>query len=159
MSMQEVIPRRIVARLATNIEESVLNQSTASPTRSRTAFEHVVRAVALLRRFEAGVNEQGRDHLLRALEIDPDYGLAHAYLALSEVMIADYGLAPREVLERAAARAMRAVELAPLESRCHRIAAYVRSQLFEFAAAEQAARRAFDLNPCDAGRCSRWATS
>ena len=38
--------------------------------------------VALLRSFGEGVNERGRDHLLRAIEIDPGYGLAHAYLAL-----------------------------------------------------------------------------
>ena len=42
-------------------------------------------------------------------------------------MIADYGLAPRDVLEAAKARAMTAIDLAPEEARCHRILGYVRS--------------------------------
>ena len=96
------------------------------------------------------MNERGRDHLLRALEIDPGYGLAHAYLGLAEVMIADYGLAPRAVLEAAKARAMTALGLAPEESRCHRILGYIRSLLREFAAAEHDERRAHELNPFDA---------
>jgi tetratricopeptide (TPR) repeat protein len=96
------------------------------------------------------VNERGRDHLLRALALDPDYGLAHAYLGLAEVMIANYGLAPRPVLEAAKAEALTGVGLAPEESRCHRILGYVRSLLGEFAAAEDAVRRAHELNPFDA---------
>ena len=65
-------------------------------------------------------------------------------------MIADYGLAPRPVLEAAKAKAVTGVGLAPEESRCHRILGYVRCLLGEFAAAEDAVRRAHELNPCDA---------
>jgi TolB-like protein len=150
LSLQQVIPRRIIPRLVSNIEESVLARTAAAPTASLSAFEHFTRAVALLRSFGEGVNERGRDHLLRAVEIDPGFGLAHAYLALAEVMIADYGRAPRPVLLAAKARAMTAVDLAPEEARCHRIMGIVRQFLGEHAAAEADVRTAFDLNPYDA---------
>ena len=51
-------------------------------------------------------------------------------------MIANYGMAPRDVLEAAKARALTAVGLAPEEARCHRILGYFRSLLREYAAAE-----------------------
>ena len=95
LSLQQVIPRRIIPRLVGNIEDSVLARTAAAPTASLSAFEHFTRAIALLRSFGEGVNERGRDHLLRAVEIDPGFGLAHTYLALSEIMMADYGMAPR----------------------------------------------------------------
>jgi TolB-like protein len=150
MSLQQVIPRRIIPRLVSNIEDSVLARTAAAPTASLSAFEHFTRGVALLRSFGEGVNARGRDHLLRAVEIDPGFGLAHAYLALSEVMIAGYGRAPREVILAAKARAMTAIDLAPEEARCHRIMGMIRLFLGEYAAAEGDMRRAYDLNPYDA---------
>ena len=150
LSLQQVIPRRIIPRLVSNIEESVLGRTTAAPTVSLSAFEHFTRAVALLRSYGEGVNERGRDHLLRAVEIDPGFGLAHAYLALSEVMIADYGRAPRAVLLAAKARAMTAIDLAPEEARCYRIMGILRLYLGDYAAAEADVKTAFDINPYDA---------
>ena len=150
LALLDVVPRRIVTRLVSNIEDLVSSRSSASPTSSPTAFEHLTRAIALLRSFGDGVNERGRDHLLRAIEIDPGYGLAHAYLALAEVMIGGYGLAPREVRERARDRAMTAIVLAPEEGRCHRFMAYIRQLLREYPASEQSMRRALELNPYDA---------
>ncbi len=150
LSLQQIIPRRIIPRLVSSIEDSVMARAAAAPTTILSAFEHFTRGVALLRSFGEGVNERGRDHLLRAVQIDPGFGLAHAYLALSEVMIAGYSRAPREVLLTAKARALTAIELAPGEARCHRIMGMLRLFLSEYAAAEADVRTAFDLNPYDA---------
>ena len=150
LSLQQVIPRRIIPRLVSSIEDSVLAQAATAPTTSLSAFEHFTRGVALLRSFGEGVNERGRDHLLRAVQTDPGFGLAHAYLALSEVMIADYSRAPREVLLAAKARALTAIELAPGEARGHRIMGMLRQFLGEYAAAEADVKTAFDINPYDA---------
>ena len=150
LSLQQVIPRRIIPRLVSNIEDALLDRAAAAPTASLSAFEHFTRGVAALRSFGEGVNERGRDHMLQAIAIDPAFGLAHAYLALADIIIANYGMAPREVLEAAKARALTAVDLAPGDGRCFRILGFARLYLREFGAAEEAMRRAYELNPFDA---------
>jgi TolB-like protein/DNA-binding winged helix-turn-helix (wHTH) protein len=150
LALQQAIPRRIVPRLASNIEDAVLDRATAAPTASLSAFEHFTRGLALLRSFGEGGNERGRAPFARATEIDPGFGLAEAYVALADVVIGGYGMAPREVLEAARARALAAVDLAPGEARCHRILGQIRSYLGEYAAAEEAMRRACEFNPFDA---------
>ena len=149
LSLQQVIPRRIIPRLVSNIEGSVLARTAAAPTASLSAFEHFARGVALLRSYGEGANARARDHLLQAVETDPGFAVAHAYLALAEMVAAGFG-APRDVILAAKARAMTAIELAPEEARCHRLMGLVRCQLGEFAAAEQDVRHAVELNPYDA---------
>lgn len=105
--------------------------------------------VALLRRYGPGVNEAARDHFRVAVEKDPHFALAHAYLGLSEVIIGGYDLAPPEVLDLALAHALRSVDLAPGEARCHSFLAMARLYRREFEAAELSAQRAVTLNPSD----------
>ena len=156
LSLQQVIPRRIIPRLVSNIEDALLDRAATAPTASLSAFEHFTRGVAALRSFGEGVNERGRDHMLQAIAIDPAFGLAHAYLALADIIIANYGMAPREVLEAAEARALTAVDLAPGDGRCFRILGFARLYLREFGAAEEAMRRAYELNPFDADTSGAW---
>jgi TolB-like protein len=150
LTLHETLPRRIIARLVANLEASVLARATVGPAASPSVFEHLTRGIALLRSYGPGVNERARDECRRALAIDPDYGLAHAYLALAEVLIGGYGAAPRAVLEAARDRALTATTLAPEESRCHRILAVIQLFMRDYPAAEQSYRRALDLNPYDA---------
>jgi tetratricopeptide (TPR) repeat protein len=150
LTLHQLVARQIVCRLVTNIEDSVLARAAVATTERPSAFEDFVRGRALLRRYGPGVNEQAQAHLQRAVDTDPDFGLAHAYLALAEAVLAGFGTGPRPVLEAARARALHAVELAPQEARCHWIAGFIRSLLDEHAAAEHALRRAVELNPCDA---------
>ncbi|RRH96019.1 hypothetical protein EH240_23770 [Mesorhizobium tamadayense] len=88
--------------------------------------------------------------LKSAISRDPDYGLAHAYVALVELAIADYGSAPDHVIASCIERASLAVALAPDEPRCHRILAQARLAARDHAAAEHHMRRALDINPYDA---------
>jgi len=150
LALQAAIVQRIISRLVANIEGAILQQAPARAAGNAAAFEHLVRGIALLRSYGETVNEEARVQLLRALEIDPDYGLAHAYLALAELTISGYGAATPAVLMAARDRAMRAVSLMPEEARCHRILALIRLYLREHAAAEQNFRRALELNPYDA---------
>jgi TolB-like protein len=150
LALPQVIAGRVVQRLVSNIETAVLARTATAPTASLSAFEHLTRGIALLRSYGEGVNERGRDHLLRAIEIDPACGLAHAYLGLAELMIADFSAAPVAAREAAKARAMAAVHLAPEDARCLRLLSFFRGFLGEHAAAEETARRAHALNPHDA---------
>lgn len=147
-AMNAEIAATIISRLVSNIDRAILQE--LAPPASLAVFENFARGVAFLRGYGAGVNERARAHFRKAIEIDPDCALAHAYLALSEVIIADYSAAPRDVLEAARDRVALAITLEPEESRCYRIMGLIRLYLREHAAAEQFLRRAGNLNPYDA---------
>lgn len=147
-SMNAEIAATIISRLVSNLDRAVLLQPASSG--SLAAFESFTRGVAFLRGYGPGVNERARELFARAIEIDPDFALAHAYLALTEIIIADYAAAPREILEAARDRVTLAITLEPEESRCYRIMGLVRLYLREHEAAERYLRRAHELNPYDA---------
>lgn len=150
LTLQDLAPRRIVARLFTTIEEAGYRNSLHRGPNDLTAFEHLARGKALFRSFAPGVNEKALAHFEAAMRADPSFGVAYSYHAVADLSLHDYGLAPREVKLRARAQAMRGVELSPDESRCLSILGYCHAILGEFDAGEGAATKAIALNPCDA---------
>lgn len=142
------VPHAIVSRLIIDTEKRLALLPQAQGSNLGT-WQHFVAGVAALRRYGPGVNETARGHFLAALARDPAFALAHAYLGLSELIIGGYDLAPPEVLDRALSHALRSVDLAPDEARCHSFLAMARLYRRDFEAAERAARRAVVLNPSD----------
>ncbi|GLS35542.1 hypothetical protein GCM10010869_11300 [Mesorhizobium tianshanense] len=149
-AFQRTVAQRIATALVANIESAAMRRTSPAPAANVEAYIHILRGIALLRSYGEGVNQQARDHLLQALERDPDSGLAHAYLALADTIIGGYGSAPRSVLDRARDRALHATALSPDEARCHRILALILLYRGDLNAAAQHFARALDLNPFDA---------
>lgn len=151
-AFQRTVAQRIATALVANIESAVMRRGQPASTANVEAYLHLLRGMALLRSYGDGVNEEARAHLLKALERDPNSGLAHAYLALADLIIGGYSGAPRAVLDQARDRALHAIALSPDEGRCHRILAL--TLLYrgwdEYDAAEKHLARALDLNPYDA---------
>ncbi|WP_292640756.1 tetratricopeptide repeat protein, partial [Mesorhizobium sp.] len=149
-AFQRMVAQRIATALVANIESAAMRRISPAPAANIEAYVHVLRGMALLRSYGEGVNQQAREHFLKALERDPDSGLAHAYLALADMIIGGYGGAPRALLDQARDRALHATALSPDEARCHRILALILIYLAEFDAAARHFARALDLNPYDA---------
>lgn len=151
-AFQTMLAQRIVTALVANIESAVMRRGLPAPAANVEAYLHFLRGRELLRSYGEGVNQAARAHFLKAIERDPGYGLAHAYLALAEVIIGGYADAPRAVLDGARDRALHAIALSPDEARCHRILAQtlLHRGLDEYDAAEKHFARALDLNPYDA---------
>jgi eukaryotic-like serine/threonine-protein kinase len=89
-------------------------------------------------------------HFTRAIELDPTYAPAHASLAdcynqLGTVMIGTGS--PREYRPLAAAEAIKALQIDPHASEAHATLGYVRHYEWHWEEAEQAFRRAIELNP------------
>lgn len=150
LTLQDLIPRRIVSRLFSSIEEAGLRGGLRRPATSLTAFEHLAQGRALFRTFGPGVNEQALAHFTAAIEADPSLGVAYAYHGLADAAIHGYNLAPLEAKTRVRAQVQHGVQLSPEESRCQGILSYVLTWFREFEQAEQSACRAVALNPCDA---------
>ncbi|MBZ9658475.1 winged helix-turn-helix domain-containing protein [Mesorhizobium sp. ESP-6-4] len=151
-AFQTMVAQRVVTALVTNIESAVMRRGLPAPAANVAAYLHFLRGKELLRSYGERVNQEARAHFLKAIELDPGSGLAHAYLALAEVIIGGYADAPRTVLDEARDRALHAIALSPDEARCHRILAQtlLYRGLDEFDAAEKHFARALDLNPYDA---------
>lgn len=147
--VQGAVPHRIVTRLVLDVERRIGLRGATSVPATLDAFGHFTAAVALLRDYGPGVNEAGRDHLDRALALDPDFALAHAYRALAEVMVKGYRDSADEPFGEALRQVELALRLAPEEARCHWVAGMVRLFRREFGAAEIALERARALNPGD----------
>ncbi|WP_176559332.1 winged helix-turn-helix domain-containing protein [Rubellimicrobium roseum] len=150
LTLQDLIPRQIVSRLFTSIEEAGLRGSLRRPAASLTAFERLAQGRALFRTFGPGVNEAALAHFAAAIEADPSLGVAYSYHGLADASLHEFNMAPLEVKHRIYAQGLRGVQLSPEESRCHGILSYFHGWLREFEQAEAAARRAVALNPCDA---------
>jgi tetratricopeptide (TPR) repeat protein len=89
-------------------------------------------------------------HYTRALERDPTYAPAHAGLAdcynqLATVLVG--GASPREYRPRAAAEAVKALQIDPASAEAHAALGYVRHYEWRWDEAEREFLRAIELNP------------
>lgn len=149
-AVQDEVAKMIVSTLVGRIEEAKFQQSLRKPTVSLAAYEFYLRGVAHLRGHGDDDNQQACRMLESALERDPRFALAYAYLALARVALHGYADAPVEILDNAYVMAKKAVALDGQESNCHRLLAVVCTFRREFEIAERHFRRAYQLNPNDA---------
>lgn len=88
------------------------------------------------------------EYFTRAIEVDPDYSLAHAGLADTYAILLDYGiLPPGEALPKLREAALRALELDATLAEAHTSLALAHQFEWNWSAAEREFRRAITLNP------------
>jgi TolB-like protein/Tfp pilus assembly protein PilF len=90
------------------------------------------------------------DHFMRAVQLDPTYapahvGLADCYNQLGTVLVGSGS--PREYRPRAAAEAIKALQIDPNSAEAHAALGYVWHYDLRWADAEREFRRAIELNP------------
>lgn len=92
---------------------------------------------------------RGLEQLEQAVQIDPQFALAHACVAAGYALLGVFGLAaPVEVFPRARAAALAALAADPTLADAHAQLGHVYTMFeFDFAAADAYYRRALDLNP------------
>ena len=122
------------------------------PPASLAAYDCLLRGLAHYRGFGEDDNRKAYEMFERAVALDPQYALAHAYLAAVSLALHGQAAAPPEVLDVAFAAASHALELDPQESYCQNILGLIWLYRRDYDAAEHHYRRALDLNPNDADR-------
>ena len=91
---------------------------------------------------------KGLDYFQKAVELDPEYALAHAGLAETFVVLGgNLWLSPDEAYPRAQAAARRALELDEALAEAHTPLAEVAQAQWDWAGAEPEYRRALELKP------------
>jgi len=149
-AVQDEVAQVIVSTLAGRIENASLRRLAQTPTDNLTAYDCLLRGIAHFRGYAADDNQKACEMFERAVSLDPQYAVAHAYLAYVRVAMCGYASAPAEVLAASRSLAMHAVELDPQESRCHRLLSGIHLYNRDHDAAEHHQRRSIDLNPNDA---------
>ena len=102
--------------------------------------------------FNKESTQRATDWFQRAIALDPGYAPAYAGLADCYYMVSNQYYAPTEVMPRAKAAALKAIDLDDTLGGAHATLALVRSVYdFNHAEAEKGFHRALELKPSDAG--------
>ena len=118
-SVQDEVVQTIVATIAGRLEEVEIKSAKRRRTDSLPAYECLLRGIEHARGYSPDDNRLARELFERAVELDPQFALAYAYLALALLMEHGYDDAPDAIKTRAHDFALTAVRLDPNENRCH----------------------------------------
>jgi tetratricopeptide (TPR) repeat protein len=119
------------------------------PPESLAAYDCVLRGLEQLNPVGEPHNAEALRFFEKAVELDPQYAVGHAYLALTIYVQWIANRAPGE-LDRALTIARRALALDENDNRCHRILSHIYTHMRQFDRAEFHSERSVALNPNDA---------
>jgi TolB-like protein len=148
------LQHRIAFDMVTHVDPELFLRGSASEPSIRTevaaAHQFVLTAIQSIYRLDQSTFMQARELLAQAIELDPDYAAAHAWMAYWSIIAAGSGWveSPRDVTSLAGTSAERAVLLDPFDARALAIAGHVRGYLFhDIPSALRLHARAIELNP------------
>jgi len=125
-AVQDEIASTVVATLAGKVEAARLTHARGAPTRLLDAYDLYLRGKDHHHRYTAEDCQACIDLFNQAIDRDPDFAVAYAWLAcgLGQAMV--FGLDENAALvDRCQAAAERGLELDENESECHRVLAQV----------------------------------
>ncbi len=147
--IQDEIARNIVSQLKVKLTTAQHQALGLRHTENVEAYELYLRGRHCWHRWNmTGMLEKAIHHYENALVKDPDYALAYCGLADAYNVPGLWGFLPSsEVLPKALAAAMRAVELAPDLAESRTSLGFVQLLNWDWEAAESSLLHAIDLNP------------
>lgn len=148
--VQDELTSTIVSTLAGRVEAARLAKARRAPPERLDAYDYVLRGKAHHHRYTSDDCRAAIDMFEQAVESDPDYAIAHAWLAcgLGQAMI--YRPQDRDALvDQAQASAERGLELDETDSECHRILGQVSMIRRDLKRAIAYQTRGLFLNPND----------
>jgi TolB-like protein/Tfp pilus assembly protein PilF len=158
---QDTIARQIAGTLAANIALVEGRRRHDHPRPNPTAFDLVLRARAMGHAASRTINRQFREQITKAIELDPNYATARALFAESLYSLAILGWTefPDAELSRGATEAQKAIALAPNEPDGYRALGRILLARAEYDQAQNALRRAIEINPSDSNALAVWGTA
>ncbi len=148
---QDEVARRIVATLAGRLEEAELRGAARKHPESLAAYDCLLRGIRHLRGYAADDNRLARELFEQAIALDPQFALAHAYLAVALLVEHGHEDAPEAIKDRALESGLLAIRLDPEESRSHAFLSLAYLYKGELELALLHSDRGVALNPNDAG--------
>jgi TolB-like protein/Tfp pilus assembly protein PilF len=147
--LQDEITQRIVALLVPELERAEIERAGSKSPASLDAWDHFLQGLKHFNAYSLKTVPDARACFERALEIDPSYARAKAYLAYTyfrEFLLG--GSAGRdEASKRLLSFAKEATDMDPSDAECHWILGLAWSSVKNNRNAIAAARRALEINP------------
>lgn len=150
LTLQDEIAAEVVAQTDPEILLIEARRVASRPTTGATAYHLLLRALSLINRLERSALVQAGAYLQQAIELDPDYAVAHAWYAYWQTFMLGQRWAedPTAALEAAERLADRAILLDPFDARgltiCGHVRAFLHRRLDEAVGLHE---RALALNP------------
>ncbi|MER8472772.1 adenylate/guanylate cyclase domain-containing protein [Mesorhizobium sp. M1328] len=148
-AVQDDVTQQIVDALAINLTEGDRQRLAPEHTGNVEAYDYFLRGRELWHRLTKETNIAARDLLQRAIELDPNFASAHAFLALTHVLdhLNGWSPSPPNSREQAEELATRAVALDDRDPRAHWALSIVELYSRRHDVAISEAQRAIILNP------------
>lgn len=148
--LQDEITSTLVSTLVGRVEAARLADARRAPADRLEAYDYLLRGKDHHHRYSAEDCSTCIDMFERAIERDPNYAVAHAWLAcgLGQAIVFDLDDAPT-LVKRAQKAAERGLELDEDDSECHRVLAQVCLEGHNLKQALWHQERALFLNPND----------
>jgi len=159
---QEQLAADIAAAIDPQVMATEMRRLMRRPTGSATAYDCLLRGMALLHDFAHVDENEAPQHFRQALALDPGYAQAHAALAWWHNLRVGEGRSSQREADRQNAinHALRAVELDPLDSTVLAVAGHIQAFLGkQFPQALALFDQALSINPSCAIAWARSATT
>jgi tetratricopeptide (TPR) repeat protein len=147
-TVQSDVAQRVAAALTATLTPGEKERIERIPTGNFEAYRLYLKGRHFWEQRGKGIMK-GLEYFRRALEVDPDFALAHGGVADCYSLLGFYGyFPPTEAMPKARAAALRALEIDEGLAEAHSSLGFIR-QLYDWdlAAAEGDYRRAIELNP------------
>lgn len=148
-AIQDDIAQRIVEALKIKLLGEKASQIVKRSTSNPEAYNLYTQGLYFYNKRGSENLEKAIEYLKKAIEIDPNYALAHAQLAETYDVIGGWGfLPPREAFPRAKEAALKALEIDSSLAEAHSALADMKYCYdWDWKAAEEEFKRSFALNP------------
>ena len=109
--LQDQVTSSVVGAIAPKLERAEIERTKHKPTSSLDAYDYYLRGMAAFHQWSVEDNVEALNHFHRAIEIDPEYAIAHAMAArcfnqkavVQQLMLADEDITEAARLARRAA--------------------------------------------------------
>ena len=148
-TVQDEITKKIVVALQVQLNEGEQARIRQRATKNLQAWSHVVRGLALFRRYTKADNAAARQQFKRAIELDPDYAWAWAMLGWSHMIEVRLGFTRdyAAAIKRAAEAANKAAALDDTLPDAHSLSGILNWLRGKYDKALVQGRRAIALDP------------
>jgi len=149
LSLQKEVARTVATEIRVRVTEPERDRLLEAGRLNPDAYENYLRGRWFWNRWNEEALWKGMELFNRAIELDASFAPAYAGLADSYVVLSFYSQTdPREVMPKAKAAALKAVELDDALAEAHSSLGFVLNNYdFDWEGAEAAHRRAIELNP------------
>jgi TolB-like protein/Tfp pilus assembly protein PilF len=147
-AIQSEIAENVTKELRVQLVDSERRTLEARPTESTEAYTLYLKGRYYWNERTKPSIEKGIEYLRKAIQLDPNFGLAYSDLADAYVMLVDYEIIPAdEGMDMVQENATMALKIDPKLSQPHAALAFVHQRSFRRADTEKELERAIALNP------------